>query len=152
MRQGQILTHILVIGYSNSKYIIMDNTALSKINTFGDMLKLLRRRARLTQAQLGAMVGYSNTLIARFESNTRRPDIDLVCPKLIEALGVADQPVIKQKFIELAQCNYLILPVQQDLYRHPMATRSEHFTHLQNKLYHPQRPKKSLQRKICDLV
>lgn len=141
-----------MIGYLSSKYIIMDNPVLSKINTFGDMLKLLRRRARLTQAQLGAMVGYSNTLIARFESNTRRPDIDLVCPKLIEALGVADQPVIKQKFIELAQCNYLILPVQQDLYRHPMATRSEHFTHLQNKLYHPQRPKKSLQRKVCDLI
>ncbi len=112
-----------------------NHMSYAKINTFGDMLKLLRRRARLTQAQLGAMIGYSNTLIARFESNTRRPDIDLVCPKLIEALGVADQPVIKQKFIELAMLNRLQLSTQQNLYQ--MMSMPGHHTHQPNKLNYP---------------
>ncbi len=73
-----------------------------KLNTFGDMLKWLRRRASLTQTQLGDQIGYSHTLIARFESNSRRPNLELVTPKLIVALGIADEPEIKQRFIELA--------------------------------------------------
>lgn len=124
----------------------------SNINTFGAMLKLLRRRAGLTQAQLGAMVGYSNTLIARFESNTRRPDVEEICPKLIDALGVADQPAVRQKFIELAKLNHLTLPTQPDTYLNQIRMMSGHHTHLQTKLYHPQRPQKSLQRQMCDSV
>ena len=79
----------------------------SKLNTFGDMLKWLRRRASLTQTQLGDQIGYSHTLIARFESNTRLPNLELVTPKLIAALGIADEPDIKQRFIELACQNYV---------------------------------------------
>ncbi|KPC81793.1 MULTISPECIES: helix-turn-helix domain-containing protein [Streptomyces] len=40
---------------------------------FGQQLKCLRRRAGLTQRQLGQRVGYHHSLISRWESGTREP-------------------------------------------------------------------------------
>lgn len=42
--------------------------------TFGDLLKFLRKRAGLTQRELGIAVGYAETQITRLEGNTRPPD------------------------------------------------------------------------------
>ena len=42
--------------------------------TFGDLLKYLRRRERLTQLELSIMVGYSEAQMTRLEKNQRRPD------------------------------------------------------------------------------
>src|SRR5581483_10291766 len=42
--------------------------------TFGECLKYLRRRARLTQSELGRAVGYSREQIVRLERNQRLPD------------------------------------------------------------------------------
>ena len=43
--------------------------------TFGDLLKYLRRRERFTQLELSIAVGYSEAQITRLEKNQRRPDI-----------------------------------------------------------------------------
>ncbi len=57
--------------------------------TFGEMLKFLRKRARLTQRELGFAVGYSETFITRLEGDTRRPDLVAVKSRFVDALGLA---------------------------------------------------------------
>ncbi|HNB88695.1 MAG TPA: helix-turn-helix transcriptional regulator, partial [Anaerolineales bacterium] len=47
-------------------------------NTFGDALKYLRKRAHLTQDELGRAVGYSREQIARLENGSRVPDLAVV--------------------------------------------------------------------------
>jgi transcriptional regulator with XRE-family HTH domain len=47
----------------------------SSFGTFGDLLKYLRRRERLTQLELSIAVGYSEAQITRLEKNYRRPDL-----------------------------------------------------------------------------
>ena len=42
--------------------------------TFGDLLRYLRRRERLTQRELGIAVGYSESQINRLEHNIRVPE------------------------------------------------------------------------------
>ena len=41
---------------------------------FGTLLRVLRRRARLSQRELGLAVGYSEAQISRLEQARRRPD------------------------------------------------------------------------------
>ena len=43
--------------------------------TFGDLLKYLRKRARLTQEELARAVGYSRAHFVRLEKNQRLPDL-----------------------------------------------------------------------------
>ena len=47
----------------------------SSFQSFGDLLKYLRRRERLTQLELSIMVGYGEPQISRLEKNQRRPDL-----------------------------------------------------------------------------
>jgi hypothetical protein len=49
----------------------------ASLTTFGDLLKHLRRRARLTQRAVAIEVGYSEVYISRLESNQRAPDSSL---------------------------------------------------------------------------
>ena len=46
---------------------------LESFVTFGDLLKYLRRRARLTQREVAIAVGYSEAHISRLEQNQRPP-------------------------------------------------------------------------------
>ena len=46
--------------------------------SFGDFLKYLRRRERLTQLELSIAVGYSEAQITRLEKNQRLPDLAAV--------------------------------------------------------------------------
>lgn len=71
--------------------------------TFGEYLRHLRRRARLTQRELGAAVGYSEAHIARLEGNQRMPDPAVVSAQFIEALGLKDDPEAAQRLIRLAE-------------------------------------------------
>jgi len=48
---------------------------LESFQIFGDLLKYLRRRARLTQRELSIAVGYSEAQISRLEQNQRPPDL-----------------------------------------------------------------------------
>lgn len=73
--------------------------------TFGEMLRHLRRRARLTQRELGIAVGYSEAHIARLESNQRTPDPAVVSGVMIEALSVHPQSDEATHFIALAEAS-----------------------------------------------
>ena len=71
--------------------------------TFGDLLKYLRRREHLTQLELSITVGYSETQIGKLEKNQRRPDLTAIKALFIPALHLEDEPELAARFLELAQ-------------------------------------------------
>ena len=75
---------------------------LDSFVTFGDLLKYLRRRARLTQRELAIAVKYSEAQISRLEQNQRPPDLAAVTALFIPALFVEDEPEIVSRLMELA--------------------------------------------------
>ncbi len=71
--------------------------------TFGDLLKYLRRRERLTQLELSITVGYSEAQISRLEQNQRTPDITALKALFIPALHIENEPAIIERFLKLAK-------------------------------------------------
>ena len=80
-----------------------DSTTLDEFATFGDILKYLRRRERLTQLELSISVGYSEAQISRLEKNQRLPDIAALKALFIPALNLQEEPELTARFLELAQ-------------------------------------------------
>jgi predicted ATPase len=80
----------------------MSDAALDSFTTFGELLKHLRRRARLTQKELGIAVGYSEAHIARLENGTRQPDLVAVKAQFAEPLGLQHEPDLLTRLVELA--------------------------------------------------
>ncbi|MGZ9166919.1 MAG: nSTAND1 domain-containing NTPase, partial [Anaerolineales bacterium] len=82
-------------------------TALSlpyeSFQTFGDLLKYLRRRERLTQLELSISVGYSEAQISRLEQNQRLPDLAALKAVFIPALHLEDDPELTARLLHLAQ-------------------------------------------------
>lgn len=79
--------------------IVSDPLALS---TFGELLRYVRRRARLTQRDLGIAVGYSESHINRFEKNKHLPDPATVAALFVPALDLVREPQLAARLIELA--------------------------------------------------
>src|SRR6188474_2168819 len=75
---------------------------LESFQTFGDLLKYLRRRARMTQRELCIAVGYSEAQISRLEQNLRPPDLAALTALFIPALYLEDEPLIVTRLMELA--------------------------------------------------
>ncbi|MGH2524355.1 MAG: ATP-binding protein, partial [Anaerolineales bacterium] len=75
---------------------------LTSLATFGDLLKYLRRRARLSQRDLSIAVGYSESQISRLESNQRPPDAATLAALFAPALGIEDEPETLARLLELA--------------------------------------------------
>ena len=76
--------------------------SLDSFLTFGDLLKYLRRRARLTQRELCIAVGYSEAQISRLEQNQRPPDLSALAALFIPALYLEDEPEVAARLMELA--------------------------------------------------
>jgi predicted ATPase len=70
--------------------------------SFGVLLRHLRRKARLTQRELGVAVGYSEAHIARLESDQRKPDPAAVTGRFIESLALEPDGVEAQRLVALA--------------------------------------------------
>jgi predicted ATPase len=66
------------------------------------MLRYLRRRARLTQADLGVAVGYSDAQICRLETGRRPPDLTTLIALFFPALEVDPQSELAQRLLALA--------------------------------------------------
>jgi WD40 repeat protein/transcriptional regulator with XRE-family HTH domain len=77
--------------------------APNTFNTFGDLLKYLRRRERLTQLDLSIAVGYSEGQISRLEKNQRPPDLAAVKALFIPALHLEQDPELAERLLQLAQ-------------------------------------------------
>src|SRR5689334_5902810 len=70
--------------------------------SFGELLRYLRRRARLQQRDLAIAVGYSESQICRLEQNQRLPDLATLAALFIPALDLDEQPELAAKLLELA--------------------------------------------------
>jgi DNA-binding transcriptional regulator YiaG len=60
---------------------------LTAFHTFGDLLKYLRRRARLSQRELSIALGYSESQVSRLESNLRTPDAPTLAAVFVPCSG-----------------------------------------------------------------
>jgi predicted ATPase/DNA-binding XRE family transcriptional regulator len=70
--------------------------------TFGDLLKFLRHRARLTQRELSIAVNYSEAQISRLERNRRPPNLATLTSLFVPALYLEDEPEMILRLLELA--------------------------------------------------
>jgi transcriptional regulator with XRE-family HTH domain len=79
------------------------STSSLPATTFGAYLRLLRRRARLTQSELGIAVGYSEGQISRLETGRRPPDLPTLIALFCPALGIAPQGEEGRELLMLAE-------------------------------------------------
>jgi tetratricopeptide (TPR) repeat protein/transcriptional regulator with XRE-family HTH domain len=77
-------------------------TSPESFTTFGELLKFLRRRARLTQQELAIAVGYSTAQVCRFEQDRWQPDQATVGALFIPALDLRDAPDYAARLMQLA--------------------------------------------------
>jgi ATP/maltotriose-dependent transcriptional regulator MalT len=70
---------------------------------FGTLLRVLRRRARLTQRDLGIAVGYSEAQISRLEQGKRLPDPAVVAALFVPSLRLSGEPEVAGRLHALAQ-------------------------------------------------
>lgn len=70
--------------------------------TFGELLRYLRRRARLQQRDLAIAVGYSESQISRLEQNQRLPDMAALAALFVPALGLEAEPALAEQLLGLA--------------------------------------------------
>src|SRR6266540_38709 len=80
------------------------SSAISPISwtRFGDLLKYLRRRARMTQRELAIEVGYSEVHISRLEGTHRPPDDQTLLALFVPALDLQHEPELATRLLELA--------------------------------------------------
>ena len=83
---------------------IMKSMSIASTGTesFGTLLRQLRRRAGMTQGELAALVGFSLSQISHLERGERLPDLAMVSEQLAPALGLAGEPRLLQRLVELA--------------------------------------------------
>jgi transcriptional regulator with XRE-family HTH domain len=70
---------------------------------FGQLLRYLRRKARLTQRQLGRAVGYSEAQISRLEQHHRAPNPTTVAALFVPALRLPGGSATGRRLVELAE-------------------------------------------------
>src|SRR5258708_25149782 len=75
---------------------------LDNFQTFGSLLKYLRRRARLTQRELSIAVGYSEAQVSRLESSYRPPEAAALAALFIPALHLEGEPETITRLLDLA--------------------------------------------------
>ncbi len=73
-----------------------------RFDTFGALLRYLRRRRRLTQRALALAVGYSEAQICRLERNRRRPELSALVAQFVPALGLQGEPELTRCLLGLA--------------------------------------------------
>lgn len=70
--------------------------------SFGPLLKYLRKQAGMTQRDLAAALGYSESLICNLEKAQRQPDLKAVTEQFVAALGLQGDPHTAAALIEQA--------------------------------------------------
>jgi len=78
-----------------------------QFSSFGELLRHLRRQARITQRELAIAVGYSDTQISRIEQNQRVPDSATVTALFVQALYIEQEPKWVARLLELAKAAHI---------------------------------------------
>jgi predicted ATPase/DNA-binding XRE family transcriptional regulator len=71
--------------------------------TFGDTLRLARKQAGLSQAELAERIGYSLQHISNLERNTRTPDPDIVRERIVPSLDLSVDSTLAAHLIDQAR-------------------------------------------------
>ncbi|MCE7982435.1 MAG: hypothetical protein DYG89_14675 [Caldilinea sp. CFX5] len=87
---------------------VMLRSTTPAVTTFGEFLKFLRRRARMTQRELSIAVGYSISQISRLEQNERLPDEMTILAVFVPALGLEKEPALVAHLLALAKSAHAI--------------------------------------------
>ena len=90
------------------------DTTLDSFTTFGVLLRYLRRRAGLTQRELGIAAGYSEAHVSRLENGQRLPTPSAVRTMLIPALQLDNAPSLAVRLVELAEISHTGGPAPQN--------------------------------------
>ncbi|MGB5049738.1 MAG: helix-turn-helix domain-containing protein, partial [Caldilineaceae bacterium] len=69
---------------------------------FGVLLRQVRKRAGMTQRDLAAALGYSDSLVSSLETAQRQPDLEAVIQRFVPALGLQGDPALAARLIEAA--------------------------------------------------
>lgn len=77
-------------------------TKAKPADDFGSYLRILRKRARITQRDFGIATGYSEGQICRFEQGHKPPDLSTLVALFVPALDVKDAPHEVARLLELA--------------------------------------------------
>lgn len=72
-------------------------------STFGEYLRFLRRRARLTQKDLGIAVGYSTGQICMLENGQRLPELSTLAALFVPALYIEKDPALSAHLFTLGK-------------------------------------------------
>ncbi len=70
--------------------------------SFGAALRFLRKRAHLTQDELGLAVGYSREQVARLENESRLPDLAVIAATFVPVLFGRGEWDLVEQFLALA--------------------------------------------------
>ncbi len=81
----------------------VNNRPSQSSESFGELLRLLRKRSHLTQSELASLVGYSDAQINRLEKNVRMPDPSVVAARFVTALGLQLDSDSATRLIDLAR-------------------------------------------------
>ena len=76
---------------------------LDKLETFGELLRYLRRRVGLTQTEFSIAVGYSDAQISRLEKNLRLPNLATVQARFVPVLKLKHEAAAIDRLLKLAQ-------------------------------------------------
>ncbi len=71
-------------------------------DSFGPFLRYLRKRARLTQRDLGVAVGYSIAQISLLENGLRLPELATIAALFVPALDLQSEPEVVARLLHLA--------------------------------------------------
>jgi predicted ATPase/DNA-binding XRE family transcriptional regulator len=86
----------------NAEASAMQSLSLDSFTTFGELLRYLRQREKLTQRELSIAVGYSESQINRLEKNLRLPETSIIAAQFVPALHLENEPQVAARLIELA--------------------------------------------------
>jgi predicted ATPase/DNA-binding XRE family transcriptional regulator len=75
---------------------------VEKFRTFGELLRYARKRAHLTQHELGSQIGYHHSYISYLEKNLRLPDKAVLLGRIVPALGLETESDIVERLLVLS--------------------------------------------------
>lgn len=79
-----------------------ESLPVEKFRTFGELLRYARKRAHLTQHELGSQIGYHHSYISYLEKNLRLPDKAVLLGRIVPALGLENESDIVERLLVLS--------------------------------------------------
>jgi predicted ATPase len=90
-----------------------DFQSIEKFKTFGELLRFARKRAHLTQHELGSQIGYHHSYISYLEKNLRLPDKAILLGRIVPALGLENDAELVERLLALFNQQKINFPLHE---------------------------------------